>query len=248
MKRILIFLSLFLPVLGFSSYGITQTVSNNNGTGATTLVMTVASTASGDLLTLPIAYTGVTNSISSVIDNKGNTWNARDPQSLSPDLGVMYDSPNATAGVTTVTVTFANSCVASAIFREYTGVGNAIDKHVSANGTSAAPSSGATATTTSANELVLGWYAGIATGGTPTAGAGFGNLTTNGAVAQVSAIEDLNQTGMATQTATFTITSAKWICGVATYALSPPASIGGLAILGVGLVLDDPEDRLRLGA
>jgi hypothetical protein len=128
----------------------------------------------GDLNVVVVGWANTTSSVSSVTDSAGNIYQLAAPvQRSSNDSQAIYYATNVLPGPTTVTVTMsASTPYVDVRVAEYSGVDrtNPVDVTASGSGTSASPSSGA-ATTTAANDLIIG--AGT-TGGLFTApGSGF---------------------------------------------------------------------------
>jgi hypothetical protein len=92
-----------------------QMVGTKVTTAATTHVANVAATLAGSLLVL-FAYNSGSFDISGVTDNQGNTWQ----RAYTPGLIYfqIWYAPNAAAGVTQVTITYAGSAKSKSIFLE----------------------------------------------------------------------------------------------------------------------------------
>jgi hypothetical protein len=153
------------PVVGTTpklvrSAGASETASATSLTGTFT-----GPTTAGNLLVLSASvYTGATNHVTSVTDSAGNAWTRIGTFSVSGHNsdGEMWYSPNA-ASVTTVTVHTGSAATIALTLQEFSGVAatNPLDVSAGTSNTSSAASSGPV-TTTSANELAVGFVAGHA--------------------------------------------------------------------------------------
>jgi len=164
-----------------------------------------------------VAQNGVT-----VTDNKGNTWN----RVISTALAATFDlevwvALNITGGAGhTVTATDNGGGVDSLIMvEEWSGIASAsaVDKFVGATGiNSSAANSGATATTTQADELVIGAVS--ASGNrTFTEGAGYSNGNKVNTTFSSLFFESKIVSATGAQTATATISAnVSWVCQVVT--------------------------------
>lgn len=146
----------------------------------------------------------------------------------------------------TLTVNYAAGMIGGAIIREYSGAltTDPLDKHtITKSGTANnAPNSGATATQTNTDDLVIG-YAGTGdSGNTYTAGSGFTNATTLkiGTTVDMGMQDKILSGDSSAQTSIFSITNVSdWACGVATF----KSNAGGAApvyaqrnqMMGVGM-------------
>jgi phosphatidylinositol-3-phosphatase len=123
--------------------------------------VTTGSTGSGDLLAISTEFDAgsggkSSGSVISVTDNQGETWKRATAVNPSTRIGAeVWYEPNATGGVTSVTVTFSNSVNPVVRFYEVGGA-SSLDRATSASGTSTSPNSGLTGTTSSGNELAIG--------------------------------------------------------------------------------------------
>lgn len=177
-------------------------------------------------------------------DNKGNTWNTID--SGSPAAGMVAAGGyalNVASGSTIVTATadgVGNTGSMSIIVREYLVADlTSFDQHTAQNGSSTNPTSGATVNTTQVFESVIGWtYGFVSTGGTVTAGAGFGNFSQAIGLNSVSSIEDMSVSSIGSQTANFNnSTSSTYRCGVMTFKTNNTGGgfIPRKTLIGVGI-------------
>ncbi|MGH9080967.1 MAG: hypothetical protein ACRDYE_13015, partial [Acidimicrobiales bacterium] len=156
--------SLTVNPVSTSAPALVQSASATETATATSLSGSFPSaTKAGDLLVLSASeYTGATNHLTSVTDSAGNTWTRVGAYDVSGhnSNGELWYAAGA-APVTTVTVhTTAAASVAFGV-QEFSGVATTSPLDVSAGtaNTSTAPSSGP-ATTSVANELVVGFIAG----------------------------------------------------------------------------------------
>jgi len=227
---------------------LVQTAKKNGGNYVTSTTLSFASNvAAGSLIVLFIGSGADAGSaIASVTDNRGNTY-SKIQDGTNGVKGEMWYAKNAAAGATTITISFtSNYHDISVIAREYSGIDTTapLDKQQEANDSDwlQSHSSGATPTTSQADELVLGAYVGDANS-TYTAGSGYGNLTSqNGYDAWTSiAMEDKTVSATGAQTATFG--SAEWLkgyCCAATFKASAGGTPATVAIAADSITLSDP--------
>ena len=126
----------------------------------TSFAVPTAATSAGDLLAISTEFDAgsghASGSVTGVADNKGDTWTRATAANPSTRIGAeVWYTAGAPAGVTSVTVTYSTSVNPVVRFYEISNA-SALDRATSASGTSTAPSSGTTATTTSPNEVVIG--------------------------------------------------------------------------------------------
>jgi hypothetical protein len=126
----------------------------------TSFAIPTAATAGGDLLAISTEFDAGTGhasgSVMGVTDNMGDTWTRATAANPSTRIGAeVWDAPGALAGVTSVTVTYSMSVNPVIRFYEISNA-SALDQATSASGSSTGPSSGTTAMTTNANEVVIG--------------------------------------------------------------------------------------------
>ncbi len=155
-------------------------------------------------------------------DSAGNTYSRAVSQAQTTDgheIAIFY-APNIKAGGNTITATFSasNNHPFLAIY-EYSGL-SALDRTAGAQGTSATASSGATAATTAASELVFAGL-GLPSSATQTVAAGSGftleqqDTRSGGSRA---ATEDRTVSATGAYSGTFAINSStNWSCIVATF-------------------------------
>jgi len=210
------------------SGGITLVQSNaveGSGVGSVSTAFLSNSTA-GNLLIAFVRMSTTTQTVT-VSDTRGNTYAdaVLQPQSADGHQIHIFYAPNVRGGANTVTARFSasNNHPWLAVY-EYSGL-KALDRTAHAQGNNTAPTSGATAATTSANELVfvgLGLPSSYA--GSVTAGSGF-----------TLGVEDANLNGSRGATeqsivastgayvGAFTLSGARnWSCAVATFSTVPP--------------------------
>lgn len=207
--------------------GTTFTIAMSTNTTTGDLVVCVSTNDSPSLNgTTGLAATGMTFT---KIDDKltGDS---------SYDISTWYAWNITGATAPTITVTVPTGFIGGAICREYSGIqstSDPLDKHAIAANTNGvtgtnAPNSGATATLTGSNDLVVGAAGTGDSGNTYTAGATYGNATTLAVGTTVDmGMEDKILSGStAAQTANFTITNVSvWAAGVA--AFQPTGGGGG---------------------
>jgi hypothetical protein len=165
----------------------------------------------GNLLVL-VLTSGAADTISSIADDKGNTWNLAVSVAASTRKTYIYYAMNAAAGATTVTVTYTAGQFPDTHYfiREYSGIAttSALDKTASnSNGTgyTDSHSTGTTAATTQANELVVAAVGSDANGDpTYTAPTGYADFESQGGQTYTwGACDDKIVSATGTQTATF---------------------------------------------
>jgi len=202
-----------------------------------------AATASGTTLNLAfvsdvtaggsirvVARIGATGRTITITDSKGNTYNASPgitgdvTQAQTTDLhqAYIFSADNCAAGPTTVTTAISGAATTIRVcIAEYSGIATsgALDKTASAQAdASSAPSSGATAATTQADELVFG-ASSSSDNQTYTAGSGYtrrASTPSNAGTARMS-IEDKIVAVTGAQTADWSTGSTNWTALVATY-------------------------------
>jgi hypothetical protein len=195
-----------------------NTSGGSGGSTTNTQTFTVPVT-SGNLLVLYIFdSTDLTTTISSVVWSSGGACGTFTPTPLSPITGTtrrmwVYYAQITTGGCVGVTITFSASINSVVIFSEYPGMATSgvLDVEVAANGTGTAISSGP-ATTTNANDLLVGGiFVTSSGGGTLTAGSGYA-LRVNNASTSHRGLEDqnVNATGSYAATASYS-SSQTWI-------------------------------------
>lgn len=131
---------------------IVQSVGNNNGAGATTLVLTIAASGAGRILavmlgprdTLTIAANGVSDNINGTTGwvIKNPTGATQNPSGLTTNKPAFAYNLGGSAGVTTITITLSASGVAGGFASEisYTGTPSFIECTISDNGSIAVTS------------------------------------------------------------------------------------------------------------
>src|SRR5438094_8620290 len=159
-------LALLLPLAASEARAVIGFVknigTNASATTGTTIAVTVpaAGVATGDSVILTLAMADASGGVTA-IDSKGNTYSlAADITNASNVRTVILAAHNVTALVSgdTITVTHPSASVRALIANEFSGLTptSALDQTHTATGSSTAPSSGASAATTEAAELLLG--------------------------------------------------------------------------------------------
>lgn len=186
-------------------------------------------TSTANFIAVGIACSGL---VSSVTDNKGNTYTLIGPYATSTDNVYIAYKANASVGTgTIITVNAAAGSFFAVCPACYSGLATVtpFDKEMHGAGNSAALNSGATATTTQANELVLctgtlssGSDLGFGASGSFTMRSSENFASTGG----VCFLEDqiVSATGAQTGVATSGGNTGLWTCLVATFA---DTTIGG---------------------
>ena len=181
-----------------------------------------AANSTGNLILAYVRMSTTTQTVK-LSDTAGNTYIQAVAQVQNADGSqvLLFYAKSIFGGANTVTATFsANNNHPWLAIYEYKGLNTTspLDKTAHAQGSSAAPSSGATPTTTSANELVfaaMGLPARYT--GSQTAGTGF-TLLQNDTGTSPAANESMLVTSTGNYTATFTLSNAdNWTAIVATF-------------------------------
>lgn len=202
------------------------TMSETTGTGSyTSAAFSSALTVGNTLIAVVTTDGNNAGQITGVSDSKGNTW-TKDVESIGATRSVtIWRAPITTGGTgATITVTYnaASSNNSGAVIQEWSGGTLVLDQIKTNSGTSATPTTGASPSTTVANELVVAGCVMNSTEASFTgAGAGYSNagfvLVSNANAAMESA--EVTVTGA--QTATFTWpTSRAYATALATYYVS----------------------------
>jgi IPT/TIG domain len=222
---------------GTLSSGYTYTSSGGGGGGGISFVQVksgVATSGSSVSVTYPATQTAgnlnvvgvmwgdTTSTVSSVMDSRGNAYTlAVGPTQTSGLTSSIYYAKNIAAGSNTVTVTFNQTAGWPNVnVLEYSGLDTAspLDVAATASGSGMTANSGS-ATTTSANELIVG--AGNPSGVFTAAGSGFRNRIIN-SFGGIS--EDRIVTSTGSYNATATMTSGAWVMQMATFRASGQSS------------------------
>lgn len=200
-----------------------QSTTASESANATPLTTAGIATTSTNLLVAGISFdSGTLNTITGVTDSKGNTWSKAIELDAAALLSLWY-SPNITGGSGhTLTIAY-NDAVGSAIscvLQEFSGIATAspLDRTISAQGTSTAPSSGATATTTQADELVIGLVGWAGATSTASLGAGYTNLGQVALANASTAVESKVVAATGAQTAAMALAASRdWAAICATF-------------------------------
>jgi hypothetical protein len=200
-----------------------------------------SNTAGSNLLVAAAASDGTTTL--SISDSQGNTWTQANTIifNFATKRLSLWFLANCPGGADTVTITLSASANVAIAIREYNGLATSAPLDQTAAGASAdgSPSgtadSGATATTTQANELLIGLTGDTAGSGTTiSAGTGYGNLIQVNQATNVGlGMEDQTVSSTGAYHATFGLSpTAQWGCIVATFKWMLPNQ--RLTSLGVG--------------
>ena len=189
------------------NYTLVQTVNPAVSTG--TITATPANTKVGSLIIVFVGSSALTDTVSTVTDNAGNTYTKA--YSIATGTGGNTECWYATNSkpTTSIVVTFSASVATKSVFvREYSGMvkSTPLDTTITASGSGTAVSTGASPTTRAANTLVVSNCSCLGTSPTLSVGAGFGNFTSQTVLAAASlhAIQDLTASSAATQTGLMT--------------------------------------------
>lgn len=219
---------------------LVQTVNPATSTG--TITATTAQTGQGSLILVFIGTSALTDTVSTVTDNGGNTYTkAYGVASGSGGNTECWYSINANP-TTSIVVTFSAAVTTKSVFvREYSGMSSSstcFDRSVSTSGSGTAVSTGASSATQDANELVVCSCSCLGTNPTNSVGAGYGNYTSQALLAGASlhSIEDKTVTVIGTQTGTMTAggTLPVWDVGLATFIIKTSNVVNNFAFVDAG--------------
>ena len=205
---------------GFGQTHVQTRTTYQTTTGTTISRALTGSTTSGNLLIVHVDWDGQTRSVTSITDNKGNTytringptnWNG---PNYRAELWYAYNVIGGGAPITvTATLSGAPTSFSQIYVSEYSGIVssiNPLDQNSVAIGSTAAVNSGSK-TTTHNNELVYG--VSIGASGTLSTGAGFNNRST----ANSNIVEDKNVVAAGSYNAAFTSAGGNWVAQMATF-------------------------------
>ena len=177
--------------------------------GTSVAIAYPAAQTAGDLNLVAVMWGDTTSTVSSVTDSRGNSYAlAVGPTKATGLSSAIYYARNIAGGSNTVTVKFNQSAAYPNVnVLEYSGLDtvNPLDVSASATGSGTTANSG-TATTRSANELIVG--AGNPSSGFTGAGSGFSSRLING-YGGISEDRVVSSTG--SYNATATLTSGTWV-------------------------------------
>lgn len=181
-----------------------------------------AATTTGNLIVVAVSNdSGGTVTTTGVTDNKGNAYTKVLGTSSSSALDIYYAAniSGGTGHTVAVNWSLAAASNLSVVAQEFSGMSaTPLDVFVSALGSDAAPSSGPTAVTTQANELVVGIVSFDATATTVALGSGYSNLNYVNAESASTGMESKMVTSTGAQAATFTLGEARlWIAATVTF-------------------------------
>lgn len=219
--------------------------------GGSTNPITLTGVTSGNLLYAFIAWTSTTITLSSIADDKGNTWVVQDNPTTIGTLGRVAQAyaMNVASGNTQITATFSAGATSEIHVGELSGcaTSSAQDAHIvnpqiggssPGTGTDAVTS---TAITTTTNGIIVGCAFDIGVVTAPNAGTGFTSIST-GTMAR-SEYKLISSGG--TMAATFTETESFAETATCAQTFHPPAAAawsitangGSLAVTGTTAVL-----------
>lgn len=139
-----------------------QAVTGNTGSATTSLVIPIASTSSGNFMAVMVSSS--TAATITVTDNLSQVYSTAISGTSGTHTNYTFYKANTSAGVTSITISSNINSGLVAVVTEYFGISTSpLDKTATATVTGvAAFSSGSTAATTSAVELLLGSAHGVA--------------------------------------------------------------------------------------
>src|SRR5207245_6754787 len=242
-------LALLLPLAASEARAVIVFVknigTNSSATTDTTITVTVpaAGVATGHSVILTLAMADASGGVTAT-DSKGNTYSLAADITPSNVRTVILAAHNVTALVSgdTITVTHPSASLRALSANEFSGVSptSALDQTHTATGSSTTPSSGATAATTEAAELLLGAmgvagttsdtftagasYTALAQAGTPTIGfRGATSASSSGSVTSLSlsrpsatVANDVMLASVTARASSGTITATGWTAIVTT--------------------------------
>lgn len=129
----------------------------NTANGATSVAVTLTGVTAGNVLIVTLGtYLNPANGLSSSVSGGGATWTRRGSRVSGRLATEIWEGLGGTGGSITVTAS-ASTRDWAAVLTEWSGVdATPFDVTASGNGTSTSPSSGSTATTAQADELLIG--------------------------------------------------------------------------------------------
>lgn len=234
----------------------TPTFLAENSANSETITIPAGGVAAGDTLVVACGSSG-SDVLTGITDSKGNTYTVDDTEAGVPFALSSGSSKLTTALVENDTVTITRNGAGSfvkVVLIVVTGLADTpVDKVASASGTGTTPSSGATAATTQADEIVLGFcsFDAALASNDFSAGAGFtkiGEWNTNGDRTVAVEYEIVSATGA--QTADGTLgTSVDWNMSVVTFKgeAGGTTHFGAAALTGTGS-LTAAGERTATGA
>jgi glycosyl hydrolase family 16/IPT/TIG domain-containing protein len=223
---VLVFATLLLANTTLLASGPTfvQVKSAVTTSGSSVAATYPAAQTAGNLNVVAVMWGDVTSAVSSVTDTRGNTYTlAVGPTRANGLTSAIYYAKNIAAGSNTVTVSFNQSAGWPNInVMEYSGLDttNPLDVVSTASGSGTTANSGS-ATTTVANELIVG--AGNPVTTFTAAGTGFTNRIIN-SFGGIS--EDKIVTSAGSYNATATLTSGGWVMQMAAFRASGTSGQG----------------------
>lgn len=158
---------------------IIQASANNNGGGATTVVVTISASGAGNQL-VGLLGPRSTVTLSSVTDNKGNTWVVpapSNPDFIGTNIPAAAYCLNPIAGTTTITFNMSGSAAAGAFVQERNDVGSFIGAIIGDNGSVAVTAWTSHGVVCSGATIGLGLTSTGTTGIVYTAGSGWASLS-----------------------------------------------------------------------
>lgn len=198
-------------------------VQSTQGSGTVTQLdlAFLSNNAAGNLIIVS-ARIGVNGRTITVTDSKGNTYTQDKFQTASAVDLAIYSAKNIAAGANTVTCSISGAADSIRLaIHEYSGLATAspLDQVASATATGTAADSGATPTTTVADELLFACCA-TGSGRDLTAGASFTEreVVVQGAATERLLTEDRIVSATGAYNGLVTLgTSGLWCCAIATY-------------------------------
>jgi hypothetical protein len=240
---------LLLPAPGLAAVARVQVDWDEQAASSATLVYTSTgkTTTTGNLIEGMVAWSDDAQSVSSIVDDKGNTYTVVDDVTANGQRGVSFYKENITGGADPqFTVTFSGAVTNRTFgYRELSGAATtgalvANDAQAQLNPGTGTDAVTSTAQTPSANDAwVSGWSAGV--GIDMTQGTGFSVDADIGfPVSEVIAAEHLIQTTAASVAATFTnaeganATTLTFMMAFKPAGAAAPCRPGSLSLMGVG--------------
>lgn len=217
-----------------------QTINPATSTG--TITASPAVTQQGSLILVFIGCSALTDTVSTITDNGGNTYvKAYGVAGGSGGNTECWHSINSNP-TTSIVVTFSAAIATKSVFvREYSAMrrsNTCFDKAVSTSGGGTSVSTGASTQTQEATELVVSNCSCLGTNPALSVGAGFGNFVSQALIgaASLHGIQDATTSSIAAQTGIMTAggTLPVWDTGLATYVIETANNINNYKFVKAG--------------
>lgn len=239
-------------VVLFGALGVTFVQGQSKSSGVSPAAFTALTSVSvGDLIVVTAGGDGgITGAVTGVTDSLGNTYTqvpgfdfANAGGTLNMDVWYTVATVGGASDVVSVAFQDANENFAGVVqqFTGFTGTATYDIKQTSSNASGTTCTSGASASTNQADELVVGMCIHASTASAFSLGAGYTNLTQISVSARQTAMESKIVSSTGSQTATMTIAAARVNMGglVTFYDSGGGGGGGGATPTGAGVCIDD---------